>query len=417
MATIAIIGLGYVGLPLARLLATKHTVIGLDVKKERIEELNNAIDSTGEVSTQELTNVLLQEKSITSGLFCTSDENDLSNCEYYIITVPTPINKNNTPDLCAVYSATKTVAKYLKKNAIVIYESTVYPGVTEDECVPILEQFSELKFQTDFEVGYSPERINPGDKLHTVDKILKVVSASSDSALERVDNLYKSVITAGTFRATSIKVAEAAKVIENTQRDINIAFINELFKLFNILGINTKEVLQAAATKWNFIPFQPGFVGGHCIGVDPYYLAHKAQQLGYYPEMILAGRRINDTMPQYIASEIIKEMIQKDIPVKSSKILILGIAFKENCADVRNTKIISLVNELKSYGALVDIHDPLVSAMQVKEEYNLSLLQNINSGVYNTVVLAVPHKVFLETNLKVFLKDDGVFYDMKGVYQ
>jgi len=362
---IAVIGLGYVGLPLARLFATKFPVVGFDINKQRIEELNSGTDATLEVSDELLKQVLVTENPTEKGLFCSLNINDINDCNYYIVTVPTPTDKHNKPDLTPLYKASETVGKVLKKGDIVVYESTVYPGVTEEECVPVLEKISGLKFNQDFFAGYSPERINPGDKEHTVEKILKITSGSTPEVAEKVNNLYKSVIIAGTHLAPSIKVAEAAKVIENSQRDINIAFVNELSKIFNILDIDTHEVLAAAGTKWNFLPFKPGLVGGHCIGVDPYYLAQKAQEKGYHPEIILAGRRLNDTMGEYVASQVIKLMIKKGISVKDANVLMLGITFKENCPDVRNTKIVDTVKALEDYGVKVAIFDPWANPSEV----------------------------------------------------
>ena len=356
---IAIIGLGYVGLPLARLFATKFPVVGFDINQTRVKELMSGTDSTLEVEEDILRASLVVKPSDKVGLYCTTNLDEIKNCNYYIITVPTPVDKNNRPDLTPLYKSSETVAKVLKKGDIVIYESTVYPGVTEDECIPVLEKISGLKFNQDFYAGYSPERINPGDKEHTVDKILKVTAGSTPEIGKKVDDLYKAVITAGTHLAPTIKVAEAAKVIENSQRDINIAFVNELAKIFNMLDIDTNDVLEAAGTKWNFLPFKPGLVGGHCIGVDPYYLAQKAQEVGYHPEIILAGRRMNDSMGQYVASEVVKLMLQHDIKVKGAELLILGITFKENCPDVRNTKVAHKefldleFNELKSQNSVV----------------------------------------------------------------
>ncbi|MGA9637282.1 nucleotide sugar dehydrogenase, partial [Flavobacterium sp.] len=377
---IGIVGLGYVGLPLARLFATKHSVVGYDINEVRISQIQNGIDSTQELSPNQLNDVLIDDlgqKSFKTGLLVTTDKEKLSQCNYYVITVPTPVDKNNKPNLNPLYRSSETVALYLKKGDIVIYESTVYPGLTEEECVPVLERFSNLKFNVDFFVGYSPERINPGDKLHTVDKILKITSGSTPQTAQKVNDLYLSVITAGTYLAPSIKVAEAAKVIENSQRDINIAFVNELAKIFSLMKIDTQEVLAAAATKWNFLPFKPGLVGGHCIGVDPYYLAQKAQELGYHPEIILAGRRLNDSMGDYIASQVVKLMIKNGIIVNQASLLMLGITFKENCPDVRNTKIVDLVKSLLDYGIKITIYDPLVSAEEVYREYQLESVQEM----------------------------------------
>ncbi|WP_196892026.1 nucleotide sugar dehydrogenase [Aureivirga marina] len=411
---IAIIGLGYVGLPLARLFATKYSVIGFDINEERVQELNSGVDSTLEVENDLLQEVLKQENSDEIGLFCTNNSEALQDCNYYIITVPTPVDKNNRPILTPLYKASESVAKYLKKDDIVIYESTVYPGVTEDECIPILEKFSGLKFNEDFYAGYSPERINPGDKKHTVEKILKVTSGSTPEIGKKVDDLYKAVITAGTHLAPTIKVAEAAKVIENSQRDINIAFVNELAKIFNLLEINTHDVLEAAGTKWNFLPFKPGLVGGHCIGVDPYYLAQKAQEVGYHPEIILAGRRMNDSMGQYVASEVVKLMLHNDLKVKGSDILVLGITFKENCPDVRNTKAVDVVNELKSYGASIDIYDPWANPEEVMHEYKLESFKDIPNKKYEVIVLTVAHDSYKDLDLNSLKKEGGVVYDVKN---
>ena len=372
---IAIIGLGYVGLPLARLFATKYSVVGFDINQERIKELTAGIDSTLEVDNHTLQAVLVPESTEANGLFCTSALDQIKDCNYYIITVPTPVDKNNRPILTPLIKASETVGAVLKPGDIVVYESTVYPGATQEDCVPVLERVSGLVFNKDFYAGYSPERINPGDKEHTVEKILKVTSGSTPEIGKKVDALYKAVITAGTHLAPTIKVAEASKVIENSQRDINIAFVNELAKIFNLLDINTHDVLKAAGTKWNFLPFKPGLVGGHCIGVDPYYLAQKAQEKGYHPEIILAGRRLNDGMGDYVASQIVKCMIKKDIPVNGANILILGITFKENCPDVRNTKAVDLISSLKDYGANITIHDPWANEQEVLHEYGLTSLK------------------------------------------
>ncbi|TYB79036.1 nucleotide sugar dehydrogenase [Bizionia myxarmorum] len=415
---IAVIGLGYVGLPLARLFATKYPVVGFDINQQRIAELQSGHDSTLEVTDAVLKRVLLKsanETNTSNGLFCTNELEAIADCNYYVVTVPTPVDKNNRPDLTPLYKSSETVAKVLKAGDTVIYESTVYPGVTEDECVPVLEKHSGLKFNVDFFVGYSPERINPGDKEHTVEKILKVTSGSTPEAGKKVDDLYKSVITAGTHLAPSIKVAEAAKVIENSQRDINIAFVNELAKIFNRMDIDTKAVLEAAGTKWNFLPFKPGLVGGHCIGVDPYYLAQKAQELGYHPEIILAGRRMNDSMGAYVASEVVKLMLQSDLKVKGSKILILGITFKENCPDVRNTKVVDVVRELKQYGADICIYDPLANPAQVAHEYNLKTAQELPSGTFDAIVLTVAHDQFLNLDFDALKSEKAIVYDVKGI--
>lgn len=417
MIKIAVIGLGYVGLPLARLFATKYPVVGFDINQNRIDGLLSGTDSTLEVSDDVLQKVLVKDfNNNQNGLLCSSGITTISDCNYYIITVPTPVDKNNRPDLTPLYKASETVAKVLKKGDIVIYESTVYPGATEEECIPVLERISGLKFNIDFFAGYSPERINPGDKEHTVEKILKVTSGSTPEIGHKVDELYKSVITAGTHLAPSIKVAEAAKVIENSQRDINIAFVNELAKIFNLMNIDTHAVLEAAGTKWNFLPFKPGLVGGHCIGVDPYYLAQKAQELGYHPEIILAGRRLNDSMGEYVASQVVKLMIKKGITVNGASLLMLGITFKENCPDVRNTKIVDVVKALADYGINVTIYDPLANPDEVQHEYNLICHSELISGhKYDTLVLGVAHKEFKELNVKNFVNNTGVIYDVKGI--
>lgn len=412
---IAIIGLGYVGLPLARLFATKYAVVGFDINQQRITELQSGKDTTLEVEEDVLQSVLKKRPNNDVGLFCSLKLQDIEDCNYYIVTVPTPIDKNNKPDLEPLYKSSETVAKVLKKEDIVIYESTVYPGVTEDECVPILEKISGLKFNLDFYAGYSPERINPGDRLHTIDKILKVTAGSTPEIGKKVDALYASVISAGTYLAPTIKVAEAAKVIENSQRDINIAFVNELSKIFNLMGIDTYDVLKAAGTKWNFLSFNPGLVGGHCIGVDPYYLAQKAQNLGYNPEIILAGRRVNDSMGHYVGSEVIKLMTQNNIHIKGANVLILGITFKENCPDVRNTKVIDVINQIKSFGANVEIYDPWANPKEVYQEYSIKTTIQLPEGKFDGIVLAVAHAEFLNKNLRSLLNQKGVLYDVKGV--
>lgn len=412
---IAIIGLGYVGLPLARLFATKYPVVGFDINQKRVDELNNGIDFTLEVDKELLQSVLSERPLKENGLFCSTKLEDIKDCNYYIVTVPTPVDKNNRPDLTPLYKSSEAVGKVLKKGDIVIYESTVYPGLTEEECVPVLERVSALKFNVDFFVGYSPERINPGDKEHTVDKILKITAGSTPEIGIKVNDIYKSVITAGTHLAPSIKVAEAAKVIENAQRDINIAFVNELAKIFNILDIDTQAVLEAAGTKWNFLNFKPGLVGGHCIGVDPYYLSQKAQEAGYHPEIILAGRRLNDSMGEYVASRIVKLMIKKRIPVNHSNLLMLGITFKENCPDVRNTKIVDVIRSLADYGINVSIYDPLANPEEVRHEYGLETITEIPNEKYDAIVLGVAHKEFLDLDLEQFKKTESVIYDVKGV--
>ncbi len=413
---IAVVGLGYVGLPLARLFATKYCVVGFDINEKRVNELNDGIDSTLEIDAELLKSVLLKDTSNnTNGLLCTTDIEQIRDCNYYVVTVPTPVDKNNRPDLTPLYKSSETVGKVLKKGDIVIYESTVYPGVTEDECVPVLERVSGLKFNVDFFAGYSPERINPGDKLHTVEKILKVTAGSTPEIGIKVNELYKSVITAGTHLAPTIKVAEAAKVIENSQRDINIAFVNELSKIFNILNIDTHAVLEAAGTKWNFLPFKPGLVGGHCIGVDPYYLAQKAQEMGYHPEIILAGRRLNDSMGEYVASQVVKLMIKKGVVVNGSQLLMLGITFKENCPDVRNTKIVDVISSLSEYGIEVSIYDPWANPSEVAHEYNLITTTVLPNKKFDAIVLGVSHDYFTTVDFEAIRKENSVLYDVKGV--
>lgn len=410
---VAVIGLGYVGLPLALEFGKKYITVGFDINQKRIDQLNSGIDVTLEVENKQLSEVL------ASGLFSVTNQiSDIADCNFFIVTVPTPTDKNNRPILTPLEKASTTVGSILKKGDIVVYESTVYPGVTEDECVPILEKVSGLKFNLDFFVGYSPERINPGDKQHTVTKILKVTSGSTKEAAQTVDSIYKSVISAGTYLASSIKVAEAAKVIENSQRDINIAFVNELSKIFNLLGIDTTEVLEAAGTKWNFLKFKPGLVGGHCIGVDPYYLAQKAQEVGYHPEIILAGRRLNDGMGKYVATELIKLMLRKDILVTRSKILVLGFTFKENCPDIRNTKVIDIINELSTYSVNLTVVDPWADIQEVIHEYNFNILNEVPNGVkYDGVILAVGHNKFLDHNISNYTSDNSVIYDVKGLLE
>ena len=412
---IAIIGLGYVGLPLARLFATKYPVVGFDINQKRIGELNAGTDSTLEVDEDVLKQVLVTSSSNENGLFCSNQMDDIKDCNYYIVTVPTPVDKNNRPDLTPLYKSSETVGKVLKKGDIVIYESTVYPGVTEEECIPVLEKISGLKFNVDFFAGYSPERINPGDKEHTVEKILKVTSGSTPEIGQKVNDLYKSVIIAGTHLAPSIKVAEAAKVIENSQRDINIAFVNELAKIFNLLEIDTHAVLEAAGTKWNFLPFKPGLVGGHCIGVDPYYLAQKAQEKGYHPEIILAGRRLNDSMGEYVASQVVKLMIKKGVTINGAKLLMLGITFKENCPDVRNTKIVDVVHALADYGIQVTIFDPWAKPAEVEHEYQLKTTNDLPTETFDAIVLGVAHNEFTAIDLSKLKKENGVLFDVKGV--
>jgi len=412
---IAVIGLGYVGLPLARLFATQYSVVGFDINQSRIDALRQGNDSTLEIDADILKNVLLETPGNAIGLFCTSALDAIADCNYFIVTVPTPVDKNNRPDLTPLYKSSETVGKVLKKGDIVIYESTVYPGVTEEECVPVLEKISGLQFNVDFFAGYSPERINPGDKEHTVDKILKVTSGSTPEIGKKVNQLYQSVITAGTHLAPSIKVAEAAKVIENSQRDINIAFVNELAKIFNILEIDTHSVLEAAGTKWNFLPFKPGLVGGHCIGVDPYYLAQKAQEKGYHPEIILAGRRLNDSMGEYVASQVVKLMIKKGVTIGGAKLLMMGITFKENCPDVRNTKIVDVIAALEDYGIKVAIYDPWANPTEVLHEYSLITTNKLPATTFDALVLGVAHKEFLNLDLDLLRNTNSILYDVKGV--
>jgi UDP-N-acetyl-D-galactosamine dehydrogenase len=413
---IGIIGLGYVGLPLAVAFAKKYSVIGFDINQDRIDELLSGSDTTLEIESDELKAVLKEVSLNSIGLFPTSSSIEIADCNIYIITVPTPTDKHNRPVLAPMVKASESIAKYLKKGDVVIYESTVYPGVTEDEMVPILESVSGLTYNVDFYCGYSPERINPGDKEHTVTKILKVTSGSTPAIAEFIDELYKSIIIAGTHKASSIKVAEAAKVIENSQRDINIAFVNELSKIFNLMGLDTNEVLEAAGTKWNFLKFKPGLVGGHCIGVDPYYLAQKAQEVGYHPEIILAGRRLNDSMGKYVATEVVKLMMRKDLKVIDSKVLILGFTFKEDCPDVRNTRVIDIYDELRSFDIQVDVHDPWVNGDYVKQEYGIEMLsQIVEDAQYSAVVLAVAHEKFQNLSIRKLVGDSGVIYDVKGI--
>lgn len=404
---ICVIGLGYVGLPLAHAFSSKYEVVGLDIYQERIDELSRAFDRTLELNKEQL------QESINNGINFTANIEDIKDCNVYIVTVPTPIDKNKRPDLTPLIKASETVGKVLKKDDIVIYESTVYPGATEEDCVPVLEKFSGLKFNQDFFCGYSPERINPGDKEHTVTKILKVTAGSTPQIGKVVDNLYASIITAGTHLAPTIKVAEAAKVIENSQRDINIAFVNELAIIFNKLGINTNDVLEAAGTKWNFLPFKPGLVGGHCIGVDPYYLTHKAQSIGYNPEIILAGRRLNDNMGIYVANQVIKLMIKKGHKIEGSNVLMLGITFKENCPDIRNSRVIDVVEELQEFGCNIDVYDPWADEEEVKYEYSLDLVKDIDISKYDGIVLAVAHDEFRTLDLSN--NNDAVVFDIKSI--
>ena len=416
---IAVLGLGYVGLPLAVEFAKKYAVVGFDIKRERVGELQKGHDATLEVSREELQMVLCEgnhtvEKGST-GLFVTAEIGDIGSVNCYIVTVPTPTDKNNRPVLTPLIKASETIGRVLKPGDLVIYESTVYPGATEEDCVPVLERVSGLTFNRDFFAGYSPERINPGDKEHTVTKIKKVTSGSTPEAAAKVDALYRSIITAGTHLASSIRVAEAAKVIENSQRDINIAFVNELAMIFNRMGIDTHEVLAAAGTKWNFLTFKPGLVGGHCIGVDPYYLAQKAQEYGYHPEIILAGRRLNDNMGQYIASQVIKLMIAADHKIKGAKVLMLGITFKENCPDIRNTRAVDIVRELQQYALVVDIYDPWVNPEEVMREYALQCVPELNANHYEAIILAVAHHAFSTLDISSLCSGSrSIVYDVKG---
>ena len=402
---IAVIGLGYVGLPLAAAFSEKYEVTGFDVNAARIEELKSGYDRTLELSGEQM------KKAIENGMKFSLNLDDIKDCDFFIVTVPTPIDKNKRPDLTPVIKATQSVAKVLKKGDIVVYESTVYPGVTEEICVPLLEE-SGLKFNEDFFCGYSPERINPGDKEHTVTKIKKITSGSTPEIADKVDEVYRSIITAGTHKAPTIKVAEAAKVIENTQRDINIAFMNELAMIFNKMNIDTNAVLQAAGTKWNFLNFRPGLVGGHCIGVDPYYLTHKAQELGFHPEMILAGRRINDNMGKYAADQIVKLMIKRGVLINSARVLVLGLTFKENCPDIRNSRVIDVIEELKDFGCRVDVYDPWADEAEVKREYGLTPLKSFDEADYDCVVIAVAHDKF-----KGLKFSKALVYDIKNVYE
>ncbi len=406
---ICVIGLGYVGLPLARLFSTKYKTVGFDMNQKRVEALMAGHDATLEVSDD------LLQSAIANGFTCTSNIEDIRDCNFYVVAVPTPVDQNNAPDLTPLYGASTTVGKVISKGDIVVYESTVYPGVTEDECIPVVEKVSGLKFNEDFFAGYSPERINPGDKLHTVEHIKKVTSGSTHEVGVKVNEVYASVITAGTHLAPTMKVAEAAKVIENSQRDINIAFVNELSKIFTRMGIDTQDVLDAASTKWNFLPFKPGLVGGHCIGVDPYYLAQCAQRYGYNPEIILAGRRMNDGMGEYVANEVIKHMLKKGIQVLHSNILVLGFTFKENCPDVRNTKVVDIINALKQYDLNITIYDPWANPAIAKHEYGLDIVNELPKGKFDTAIMAVAHKEFLDLDVLSLLQDCHVVYDVKGI--
>ena len=408
---ICVIGLGYVGLPLARLFSTKYKTLGFDMNQNRVNSLMAGHDMTLEVSDE-----LLQE-AIANGFKCTTDIEAIRDCNFYVVAVPTPVDENHNPDLTPLYGASETVGKVISKGDIVVYESTVYPGVTEDECIPVVERISGLKCNVDFFAGYSPERINPGDKLHTVEKIKKITSGSTPEVARKVNEVYASVIVAGTHIAPTIKIAEAAKVIENSQRDINIAFVNELSKIFTRMGIDTQEVLKAASTKWNFLSFKPWLVGGHCIGVDPYYLAQCAQRYGYNPEIILAGRRMNDSMGEYVANQVIKLMLKKGIQVLGSDILILGFTFKENCPDVRNTKVIDIIKGLNEYSLNITIYDPWANPLTAKHEYDLNVVKELSIGKkYDCIILTVAHDEFKAFNISSFCKESSVIFDVKGIW-
>ena len=406
---ICVIGLGYVGLPLARLFSSKYQTIGFDMNQARVDALMAGHDATLEVADD------LLQSALANGFRCTTQLDDIRDCNFYVVAVPTPVDENNNPDLRPLWGASETVGKVIGKGDIVVYESTVYPGVTEDECIPVVERVSGLKFNVDFYAGYSPERINPGDKLHTVEKIKKVTSGSTPQVAEIVNNVYASVITAGTHKASSIRVAEAAKVIENSQRDINIAFVNELSKIFNRMGIDTHDVLAAAGTKWNFLPFKPGLVGGHCIGVDPYYLAQCAQRYGYNPEIILAGRRMNDGMGEYVANETIKLMLKKGIQVLGSDILIMGFTFKENCPDVRNTKVIDIYRALTEYNLSIPVYDPWANPATAKREYGIDITTKLPPTKFDAVVMAVAHEQFLGLDVEALCRTPHIIYDVKGI--
>lgn len=407
---ITVIGLGYVGFPLARLFSTKYPVIGYDLNPNRVKELMRGHDSTLEVP-----DYLIKESIEKYGLICTTDIDKIKDSNFYIVSVPTPVDNHNKPDLSPLKGASETIGKVLEKGDIVVYESTTYPGCTEEECVPVLEKVSGLKFNKDFFVGYSPERINPGDKEHTVEKIKKVTSGSNERTADIVDSVYRSVLINGTFKASSIKVAEASKIIENTQRDINIAFMNELSQVFNKIGIDTHEVLDAAATKWNFLKLSPGLVGGHCISVDPYYLIQKAEDSGVFPSVMFNARNINDSMGQYVADQVIKCMDKKGLIVKDSNILILGITFKENCPDIRNTKVVDVYNGLKEYTSNIVVYDCWANSQKVKKEYGVGVVNELPNDKFDTVVLCVAHKEFLNLDIKSLVNDNGVIYDVKGV--
>jgi UDP-N-acetyl-D-glucosamine/UDP-N-acetyl-D-galactosamine dehydrogenase len=416
MNNIVIIGLGYVGLPLAYEFAKKHRVLGFDINQSRVNEINEGIDKTLEIENKNLKSVLRQNSQNKKGLYCSTQIDAIikSSSKFFIVTVPTPVDKNNTPDLIPLSNATKLVGSVIKKGSYVIFESTVFPGATEDICNPILEEVSQLKLNRDYFLGYSPERINPGDKEKTLTKILKITSGSNKDSAIRIDNLYKSIISAGTYMAPSIRVAESAKVIENSQRDINIAFVNELAKIFNLLDIDTHEVLKAARTKWNFLPFQPGLVGGHCIGVDPYYLGMIAQQNGYDPDIILSGRRMNDGMAKYVVEQFIKLLIKNDVKVKDCKVLVLGVTFKENCPDIRNSKVFDIIKELRSYGIIIEAHDPWASSTDVRDEYDQDLVEDCGTN-YDGIMLCVGHYRFINYPFEEWKKGGSIIYDLKGI--
>ena len=417
---ICVIGLGYVGLPLSVEFAKKYLTCGFDINMKRVKEINALKDSTLEIKSDILSSLIIKSKTVfdksSTGLFCTDKLDDIRDADIYIITVPTPVDNNKNPLLEPLINATKTVSKVLQKGNIVIYESTVFPGATEEICKPIIEKETGLIYNKDFYLGYSPERINPGDKERTISKIVKVTSGSNDESAHLIDDLYKSIISAGTFLATSIKVAEAAKVIENSQRDINIAFVNELAKIFGKLEIDTNDVLEAASTKWNFLNFKPGLVGGHCIGVDPYYLAQKAQQVGYHPEIILSGRRINDSMGEYVTSQIIKLMIRRGLSFGTSKVLIMGITFKENCPDIRNSGVINIINEFKKYNIYTEVYDPWACEIEVKKEYQINLVSKISNN-YDVIIHAVAHSEFTNFDFNLIKSENGFIYDIKGVLE
>ncbi|MEA4814679.1 MAG: nucleotide sugar dehydrogenase [Oscillospiraceae bacterium] len=406
---ICVIGLGYVGLPLARLFSTKYKTIGFDINQNRVDEIMSGHDSTLEVEDE------LLQAALANGFKCTTHIDDIRNCNFYVVTVPTPVDRNNNPDLTPLYKVSETVGKVISRGDIVVFESTVYPGVTEDECIPVVEKVSGLVYNKDFFAGYSPERINPGDKMRTVEKITKVTSGSTPEIGKIVNDVYASVITAGTHLVPTIRVAEAAKVIENSQRDINIAFVNELAKIFNKMNIDTQDVLEAAGTKWNFLPFKPGLVGGHCIGVDPFYLAQAAQRYGYNPEIILAGRRMNDGMGEYVADQVVKLMLKKGIQVLGSHVLVLGFTFKENCPDVRNTKVIDVVKTLEDYNANVTIYDPWANAEIAKHEYGVDVLNELPKRQFDAVILAVAHNEFKTIDISTITNGNKVVYDVKGM--